>query len=93
MVENPGKTLCSDPGLRRVNIPQLVIVEEDASGLPVAINWTRREVIESILDRWRLDDEWWRTEPLSRFYYSVLLASGRQLLLYKDIANGGWFRS
>ena len=93
MVENSGKTLCSDSCLRRVNIPQPVTVEEDASGLPAAVNLSRREGIEAVLDRWRLDDEWWRTDSVSRLYYSVMLVNGRRLTIYKDIVSGNWFKT
>jgi hypothetical protein len=40
---------------------------------------------------WRIDDEWWRAEPVSRRYYNVLLTSGQRLVLYKDIITGNWY--
>ena len=83
----------SGSDIRRLNIPQPVTVEESSGGLPFAVNLPRREVIEAVLDRWRLDDEWWRTEPVSRLYYSVMLASGRRLVLYKDMVKGDWFKT
>jgi len=89
MVENPGKTLRADT-VRPVNTPEPVRVEEDSSGLPVAVNTSRRKPIAAIEDRWRLDDEWWRLEPVSRLYYAVMLTSGQRMVLYKDIAGGEW---
>ena len=80
-------------GLRRINIPEPISVEEDAYGLPLAVRSKRQEVITGIIDRWRLDDEWWRTEPVSRLYYSVLLAAGQRLVLYKDLVSGKWYRA
>jgi hypothetical protein len=67
-------------------------VEEDAAGLPVVVRLPRRQRITAIEDRWRLDDEWWRKEPVSRLYYAALLASGQRLVLYKDLTNGCWYR-
>jgi hypothetical protein len=45
----------------------------------------------TIEDRWRIDDEWWRAEPVSRLYYNVLLVSGQRLVLYKDLITGDWY--
>jgi len=91
MVQNTGKTLRTDT-LKPVNIPEPVPVVEDSSGLPVAVRTARRHAVKVIEDRWRLDDEWWRSEPVSRLYYAVLLSSGQRLVLYKDLAAGGWYR-
>jgi hypothetical protein len=52
----------------------------------------RRQRVETIDDCWRLDDEWWRPEPISRFYYSIRLASGQKMVIYKDLTNGSWYR-
>jgi hypothetical protein len=91
VVENTGKTLRADT-YKPVNTPEALQVEEDASGLPVAVKGKRRQTIMSIEDRWRLDDEWWRAAPVSRLYYNVLLASGQRLVLYKDLVTGGWYQ-
>ena len=91
MVENPGKTLRAD-AYKPVNTPEALKVEEDASGLPTAVRIKRRQTVMTIEDRWRIDDEWWRAEPLSRFYYNVLLTSGQRLVLYKDLVTGGWYQ-
>jgi hypothetical protein len=91
MVENTRKTLRVG-ACRPVNTPEEVRVEENSSGLPLAVAAPSRQVVAAIEDRWRLDDEWWRQEPIARLYYAVRLASGQQLVLYKDLANGRWYR-
>jgi hypothetical protein len=91
VVENPGAALHADAS-KPVNTPEPVRVEEDASGLPLAVGLKRRQRIASIEDRWRIDDEWWRTESISRFYYNVLLEDGQRLVLYKDLVSGEWHR-
>lgn len=90
MVENTGKTLRADT-YKPVNAPAALQVEEDTLGLPLAVKQKRRQAITSIEDRWRIDDEWWRAEPVSRLYYNVLLNSGQRLVLYKDLIGGGWY--
>jgi hypothetical protein len=90
MVADTGKTLRAD-AYRPVNAPEALKVEEDAAGQPVAVRIKRRQAVAIIEDKWRLDDEWWRAEPVSRLYYNVLLASGQQLALYKDLITGKWY--
>jgi hypothetical protein len=91
MVENSGKTLC--PGsFKPVNLPEPLKVEEDFSGRPLAVKTPRKQVVKAIEDLWRIDDEWWRTEPVSRFYYAVRLTSGQRLIIYKDLVLNCWYR-
>jgi hypothetical protein len=91
VVEDTGKTLCIDTG-KPVNTPEPLKVEEDASGFPAAVRLKRRQTVISIEDRWRIDEEWWRKEPVSRCYYNVLLASGQRLVIYKDLITGDWYQ-
>ena len=84
MVENPGKTAGTGT-YQPVNLPEPVAVEEDASGLPKAIVMRPRQIITSIAEKWRIDDEWWRSEPVSRLYYSVVFKSGLRRVLFKDL--------
>jgi hypothetical protein len=91
MVADPGKT----PGAgtyQPVNTPELIVVEEDASGLPSAVMMRRRQPVAAIGDRWRIDDEWWRREPVWRLYYAVVLRSGQRVVVYKDLATNRWYR-
>ena len=90
MVENTGKTLRADT-YKPVNTPEALQIEEDAAGLPVAVRLKRRQAVATIEDRWRIDDEWWRAEPVSRLYYNILLASGQRLVFYKDLVSGSWY--
>ena len=91
MVANTGETLRAS-AYRPLNTPELILVEEDAAGLPRVVKGKRWQRVESVEDRWRLDDEWWRTEPVSRLYYAVRLASGQKLMIYKDLVTGTWYR-
>ena len=51
-----------------------------------------RKGILTIENKWRIDDEWWRAEPVSRLYYAVIIASGQRMVIYKDLANNCWYR-
>ena len=91
MVQDPGKTLHVNT-YRPVNTPEPVEVEEDSYARPLAVKTTRRQAVTNIEDSWRIDDEWWRREPVSRLYYQVQLASGQLLVIYKDLASDRWYR-
>lgn len=92
MVADTGKTLCPGP-LKPLNLPEPVDVEEDGQELPVALKVKRRrQPIVAIEDRWRIDDEWWRPEPVARLYYAVRLASGQGLVLSKNLLDNRWYR-
>ena len=45
-----------------------------------------------IQDIWRIDDEWWRMNPISRMYFDCILIDGRHITVFKDLINGGWFQ-
>jgi hypothetical protein len=49
-----------------------------------------RKAVESIIEVWHLDDEWWR-EPISRRCVEVILEGGKHVVLYEDLTTGAWF--
>jgi len=51
---------------------------------------TTAAVVETILESWRIDDEWWR-QLISRRYFAVLLAGGGRVVLFEDLVTGEWF--
>lgn len=80
--------------LRALNVPQRVEVELDPDGQPAAVRRSKDkgggQAIETVLDVWRADDEWWRL-PISRRYYEVVLNSGKRAVLFEDLHTGEWF--
>jgi len=80
--------------LRALNVPQAVQVEVDASGIPRAVRRSggqeTKAAVETVLESWRIDDEWWRL-PISRRYFEVVLNGGRRVVLFEDLAAGSWF--
>ena len=68
-------------------------MDEDDAGRPIAVHLSgRRLPVESLLESWRIDDEWWRQRPVSRVYYRVLLEDGRTLDVFRDLVSGRWRR-
>jgi hypothetical protein len=68
-------------------------VETNERGWPVAVSISRRRLaVREVLERWRIDDEWWRQQPVSRAYFSLHLEDGRTLSVYRDLVRGRWWR-
>ena len=76
MVENTGEK-ASAGRIRPLNGPVPVRVREDAGHAPVWVEVGGRELMVSeVRDVWELQDEWWRSAPIFRRYYSVSLSAG-----------------
>jgi len=66
-------------------------VEAGGQGRPIAV-WLsgQRYAVEAVLETWRIDDEWWRQQAVSRLYFSLLLEDGRTVTIYRDLLSGRW---
>ena len=86
------RTAVGDGDLRALNRPHPIPVETDDDGTPAALKLRGRWLaVESVVDRWRIDDEWWRDRATSREYYKVVLEDGRNVVLFMDLASYGWY--
>ncbi len=81
------------PGaLRPLNKPQPLSVKANERGQPVALTLRGERLgVGSIEDHWRIEDEWWRDQPVSRAYFEVLLADGRRVTVFRDNITGEWY--
>jgi len=79
--------------LRALNRPRPVRVEADGEGRPLAV-WVagQRQAVECVLESWRIDDEWWRPQAVSRLYWRLVLADGRTATVYRELVKDRWFR-
>jgi hypothetical protein len=91
VVADTGKTLRPD-AFKPVNLPEAVKVKENAAGEPMVVLAGGRQAVKSLEDRWRLDEEWWRSEEISRMYYAVVFKSGQKVTVFKDLIKGDWWR-
>jgi hypothetical protein len=64
-------------------------VEVDGQGRPAALTWQRRELVREVVNRWRVDDDWWRV-PISRTYYTLMMPT-MVLEVYRDDRAGDWY--
>ena len=42
-------------------------------------------------ESWLVEDRWWTPAPVRRRYWEVVTACGRNLVVYRDLVEGGWF--
>ena len=78
--------------LRFLNLPQPVQVEADAQGQPSRVQLRGRwQLVEAVRDIWRIDDEWWRDQPIHRLYYEIILDGGAVATLFQDLTDGEWY--
>ncbi len=78
---------------RYLNEPQAVDVRCDAQGLPVAVHLRKRwRNVERVVDVWRIDDEWWSKQELSRLYVRVTIDGSRPLTLFRDMREATWWQ-
>jgi len=81
-----------DPRLRPLGRPRPVDVRTDEAGEPTHVRLSGRTArrVEAVRERWRIDDEWWRSS-ISRVYLAVVLDDGRPVTLYRDLLDGRWY--
>lgn len=83
--------------LNALNRPKPIRVEADAKGKPIAVynRVKERVAVVEIVDRWRINDEWWRVEhggEVHREYWRILLANDVRCDIFQDLMKPGkWF--
>ena len=69
--------------------PRPVEVESRDDGVPVAVGSVR---VDAVREEWLVEDRWWTPRPLSRRYFELVLADGRNLVVFCEPApRGRWF--
>jgi hypothetical protein len=73
---------------RRLGAPKPAPVDADEHGVQVAVGPAE---VDSVREEWVVEDRWWTGQPLRRRYFEVVLANGRNVVVYRDLVQGGWF--
>lgn len=73
-------------------VPREIEVITHVFGEPAVVVRNGRKVrVASVLNSWRIDDEWWRDE-ISRRYFQVELKDGLVLTIFQDLVSGAWYQ-
>lgn len=81
---------------RRLYLPRRVAVEAGVDGRPRAVAGV---AVEAVREEWLVEDRWWSPPPLRRHYYELVLADGRDVVIFRSAGGsrsaagpGRWFR-
>jgi hypothetical protein len=44
-----------------------------------------------VRESWLVEDRWWTDAPLRRRYWEVLVAGGRNMVVFRDLEQGAWY--
>ena len=70
--------------------PLPVDVNAGDDGAPVSVDGVG---VETVREEWLVSDRWWTPRPLERRYFELVLADGRDVVVFREPADGGrWFR-
>ena len=79
--------------LQFLKSPLPVQVEIDKSQEPINVFdkgfWRS---IDAILDKWHVEDEWWKPDPIDRVYYECVFNTGKHIVLYRDRISTEWYK-
>jgi hypothetical protein len=73
----------------RLNLPRQCRVEATADGRPLRVDG---RAVESVRERWLIDEGWWTDTPVRRRYSEIVLDGGRLTVVFEDLRGGGWYR-
>lgn len=92
MFNNSRKAEGAGP-IRSLNPPEPIKVREDRRQWPAAVILKEKVLkIVQVHEVWELDTEWWRPRPTSRRYYRVTTEGERNMTIFRDLVDGGWYR-
>ena len=76
-------------GPRRLALPRAARVRAAPGGQPLTVDG---HPVAHVRESWLVEDRWWTEQPLRRRYWELVSESGRDLVVFRDLADGQWFR-
>ena len=73
---------------RRLYEPRLVPVRAGSDGIPVEVE---SAAVCAVREEWVVEDRWWTPRPLRRHYFELILAGGRDEVVFRSALSGRWF--
>jgi hypothetical protein len=77
------------PGTRRLGVPRPTTVFAGPGGRPEIVD--HNEVV-AVRESWLVEDRWWTDRPVRRRYWEVVTIDGRDLVVFRELTEGSWYR-
>jgi hypothetical protein len=74
---------------RRLYLPRRVEVAAGPDGSPLELAGT---AVEAVREEWWVEDRWWTPRPVHRRYFELVLADGRDAVVFREGGGGRWYR-
>jgi hypothetical protein len=75
--------------MKRLAKPKRAAVRAAAQGRPGSVDG---RAVESVRESWLVEDRWWTSTPVRRRYWEVVTTDGRDLVVFRDLVEGEWYR-
>ena len=75
-------------GPRRLGSARPARVRVDRRGVPAALG---RVAVDAVREEWVVEDRWWSGRPVRRRYFELVLADGRNSVVFHDLQKRRWF--
>lgn len=86
--ESSGAEAAAGSALRRLASPREVAVRPGERGVPATVG---RLPVDALLEEWVVEDRWWTGRPVRRRYFELVLAGGRNVVVFRDLVGGRWY--
>jgi hypothetical protein len=68
--------------------PEEVAVSPGPSGRPRLVKGAE---VDAVREEWVVEDRWWAGRELRRRYFELVLADGRDVVVYRDLEGDRWY--
>ena len=79
----------SGAAARRLYAPRRVEVRAGDDGVPDTVAGVG---VEALREHWLVEDRWWTPRPVLRSYFELVLADGRDAVVFREGRSGRWYR-
>jgi hypothetical protein len=71
---------------RGLSRPRPVAVGTGSGGAPLSVGG---RAIDAVREEWVVEDRWWTGRPVRRRYFELVLAGGRNAVVFRELGGGG----
>lgn len=75
-------------GPSRIYQPRPAEVLSDSGRTPVQVDGVD---VVALREEWIVEDGWWTSAPVRRWYFELVLVDGRDLTVFQSFPSGQWF--